>query len=115
MSLAEDQEKEVQVFIGQHCLQEEYHGSCRSSFPPDRLFMIFWDFHQTGLVIDPNSGQPFLVAERECDELPSIEMISTTARVMYLMNLPEDERAQIGKYFLLRIDVMSAMGELGLA
>ncbi len=115
LAVSETQEKEVQAFVGQHCLDEEYHGSCRSAFPPYRLFMIFFDFHQTGLVIDPNSGLPLLVTERECDELPSVEMISTTARTMYLMNLPDTERTKLGKFFLLRTDVMISIGDLGLA
>jgi len=40
---------------------------------------------------------------------------STSAEPMYLMNLPDAERIQLGKYFLLRVDVMAAIGDLGLA
>ncbi len=31
------------------------------------------------------------------------------------MALPERERKQIGKYFLLRVDVMTAIGDFGIA
>ncbi len=115
MSLHDDQEAQVQAFVKQHCLEEEYHNDCRTTHPVDRLFMIFFDFQRTGLVVNPDSQLPLLVTERECDELPSVEMISTTARTMYLMDLSEAERSQIGKYFLLRVDVMSSIGDLGLA
>jgi hypothetical protein len=34
---------------------------------------------------------------------------------MYLMGRSEDERAHLGKYFLVRVDVMSTIGDLGIA
>jgi len=115
MSLADDQEAEVKAFVEQHCLREDYHNTCRTQHPAEHLFMIFWDFDQTGLVINPNSQLPLIVLERECDELPSVEMVSTTARAMYLMDLSETQRDRLGKFFLLRTDVISAIGELGIA
>ncbi len=56
-----------------------------------------------------------LVIERECDELPTIEMVSTTARAMYLMDLPDTQRAELGRYFLVRADVVTEIDSLGLA
>ncbi len=115
MSISDDQEAEVRAFVKLHCLDEDYHNVCRTMHPADHLFMIFFDFDQTGLVINPNTELPLLVIERECDELSSIEMISTTARAMYLMGQSEAERGRVGKYFLLRVDVISTIGDLGIA
>jgi hypothetical protein len=33
---------------------------------------------------------------------------------MYLMGLSETERGLLGKYFLLRVDVISTIGDLGI-
>jgi len=114
MALADDQETEMRAFVERHCLREDYHNECRTQHPAEHLYMVFWDFDQTGLVVNPNSQLPLLVMERECDELSSVEMVSTTARAMYLMSLSDTERGRLGKYFLLRVDVIGTIGDLGI-
>ncbi len=76
MRVPDDQEMQVRAFVEQHCIETEYHNDCRTTHPPDHLFMIFFDFDRTGLVVDPTSELPLLIIERECDELSSIEMVS---------------------------------------